>query len=182
MNLSDTHTGIICKVFPALLPLKLFFQMKPKLFWKQSLFSSSSKDRLKNEMIQLIIGKYKSTKIIELISKYFNKYCVWRTYLKRITKYRYKTSFSWAAPSSEQLPIGDLKMLPSFETHHMYEGLSPNHGLCMLCAHNIVVIWNYFGKDWSQFLKKNIFFTQGSHLWFSGNLSTSFWAKVLFLS
>ena len=42
------------------------------------------------------------------------------------------------------------------------------------------VIWNYFGKDWRQFWKTNIFFTQGSPLWFSGDLSTRIWAKGWF--
>ena len=40
-----------------------------------------------------------------------------------------------------------------------------------------VVIWHYFWKRLKTILKKNIFFTQGSPLWFLGDLSTSFWAK-----
>ena len=39
-----------------------------------------------------------------------------------------------------------------------------------------VVIWHYFGKDCRQILKKEIFHPRVP-LWFSGDLSTSFWAK-----
>ena len=40
-----------------------------------------------------------------------------------------------------------------------------------------VFVWNYFGNDLRQFLKKIFFFAQRSPIWISGDLSTSFWAK-----